>query len=279
MSTSVNYKGNTITTISNATRTLNTAGTWLEANITITDTSSGGGITIEDSNNATGVTCVITGSELPTIEPLNVTVNGTYTASGSTGGYSPVTVNVSGGGGSTPSATQHTIVFTFSDNTNTTITAYWDDAFISSAITATTPATYGSKTVTLAQLDGVTWYEPSNIPIGVELIDFTAVTNHYIINASGVEESYPGTSVSDYTLIDPTMTFTFKGYQWFYVGFYDSSKTPISTLYIDQVKDSATGEIATGTLNSTNIPANAMYVRIDSLSSPTSSTMSLIRAT
>ena len=58
-------------------------------------------------------------------------------------------------------ATAHSIYFEFSDSTNTTITAYWDDSFISDAITATTPTTYGQKTVTLAQLDGVTWYEPS----------------------------------------------------------------------------------------------------------------------
>lgn len=61
---------------------------------------------------------------------------------------------------STPSATAHTIYFEFSDGTDTTITAYYDDSFISNAITATTPTTYGQKTVTLAQLDGVTWYPP-----------------------------------------------------------------------------------------------------------------------
>ena len=59
----------------------------------------------------------------------------------------------------TPSATAHTIYFEFSDSTDTTITAYYDSTFISDAITATTPTTYGGKTVTLAQLDGVTWYE------------------------------------------------------------------------------------------------------------------------
>lgn len=62
-------------------------------------------------------------------------------------------------GGSTPSATQHTIYFEFSDSTDTTITAYYDSTFISDAILATTPTTYGGKTVDLAQLDNVTWYE------------------------------------------------------------------------------------------------------------------------
>lgn len=61
--------------------------------------------------------------------------------------------------GGTPSATAHTIYFEFADDTNATITAYYDSTFISNAITATEPTTYGGKTVTLAQLDGVTWYE------------------------------------------------------------------------------------------------------------------------
>ena len=60
--------------------------------------------------------------------------------------------------GGTPSQTQHTIYFEFSDNTNTTITGYWDDSFISDSITATTPTTYGGKIVTSASLDGVEWY-------------------------------------------------------------------------------------------------------------------------
>lgn len=42
MSTTVNYKGNTIATLDNETKTLTTAGTWLEDNIEIVDVSSGG---------------------------------------------------------------------------------------------------------------------------------------------------------------------------------------------------------------------------------------------
>lgn len=80
-------------------------------------------------------------------------------------------------GGGTPSATSHTIYFEFSDNTNTTITAYWDDSFISSAITATTPTTYGGKTVTLAQLDGVTWYSYDPTEQWETLFDASARVN------------------------------------------------------------------------------------------------------
>ena len=71
------------------------------------------------------------------------------------------------GSGGSPTATQHTIYFEFSDSTNTTINAWYDDAFISNAITATEPTTYGGKTVTLAQLDGVTWYDVTS---GWELV-------------------------------------------------------------------------------------------------------------
>lgn len=39
MSTTVSYKGNTLTTVNNQTRTLNTAGKWLEGDIALTDTS------------------------------------------------------------------------------------------------------------------------------------------------------------------------------------------------------------------------------------------------
>jgi len=60
--------------------------------------------------------------------------------------------------GGTPSATQHTILFEFTDETSTTITAYYDSSFISDAIRATTPTEYGGKTVDSASLDGVAWY-------------------------------------------------------------------------------------------------------------------------
>ena len=101
MSTTVTYKGSSLTTVNNATRILETGGAWLEDDITIENVSSGGG---------------------------------------------------------TPSATAHTILFEFEDITSASITAYYDSAFISDAITATTPTEYGGKTVQEASLDGTTWY-------------------------------------------------------------------------------------------------------------------------
>ena len=43
MSTTVTYKGSTLTTVNNQTRTLNTSGKYLEDNITLVDVTSGGG--------------------------------------------------------------------------------------------------------------------------------------------------------------------------------------------------------------------------------------------
>lgn len=42
MSTTVTYKGQTLTTVDNQTKTLQTAGTWMEGDLTLTDVSGGG---------------------------------------------------------------------------------------------------------------------------------------------------------------------------------------------------------------------------------------------
>ena len=137
-------------------------------------------IVVADVANTTGTTAVITGDQADLITKT-ITLNGTYSATDDNAdGYSAVTVNVQNGASTSnvqnnygtevvvtsapgvgPSATQHTIYFEFTDETNETVYAYYDDTFVGDAITATTPATKGQKTVTLAQLDGVTWYSYS----------------------------------------------------------------------------------------------------------------------
>lgn len=183
-----------------------------------------------------------------------------------------------GGGGGGGGATQHTIHLEFSDSTDTDIDVYYDDALISTMITAYEPTTYGQKTVTLAQLDGVTWYEPANIPIGVQLVDFTAVTNNYVINSSGAVVAEQWYSVSDYTPIASGMTFTFSGCRWFYASYYDSSKAYISSFYINNYTTESpyNSNVGDGTLSS-GIPSNAAFIRISSVGNPDEHELSLIR--
>lgn len=185
---------------------------------------------------------------------------------------------VLGTGQGGPSATQHTIEFEFSDGTSTTLTGYWDAAFITSAITATAPSAYGGKQVTLAQLDGVTWYAPTPIPIGEELIDFNEIHAGAAINDDGsIVESDYWNCVTEYTPIDSTMTFAFKCNQYANIGFYDANKNPISSLYADAIKDSAENYVAYGTLTPARIPANAKYVVLVGNTYGPEDTLSLIR--
>lgn len=124
-----------------------------------------------------------------------ITLNGIYDPDDDNAdGYSEVTVNVANGAsmtevqnqygtelvitsaqGSAPSATRHTLYFEYEDSTNEMEYAYYDDSFISSAITATTPTTRSNKTVTSAQLDGVEWYSYTPTPGPTPSGDYTTL--------------------------------------------------------------------------------------------------------
>lgn len=94
-----------------------------------------------------------------TMMAKTITTNGTYNATDDeVNGYSSVTVNVSGGGGTSP-ATQHTLYLEFSDNTNTTIPIYCNDSIITALITdSPPPVSYNGKIINSAAFDGTTWY-------------------------------------------------------------------------------------------------------------------------
>ena len=135
------------------------------------------GVTVPQGANSDDLADLI-GSIASDLTTKTITLNGSYSAQyDNADGYSAVTVNVANGAsmtevantygtelvitsaqGSAPSATRHTLYFEFEDETTETEYAYYDDSFISSAITATTPTTRSNKTVTSAQLDGVEWY-------------------------------------------------------------------------------------------------------------------------
>ena len=182
----------------------------------------------------------------------------------------------SGGGGG---ATQHVIHLEFTDNTDTDIDVYYDDSLISTMITAYNPSTYGGKTVSLAQLDNVTWYEPSSIPIGVELIDFSKTTNDYVVNSTGAVVAEQWYSVSDYTPVSSGMTFTYSGCYWFYIGLYDESKNILGSvsMYSDGTQRQDNQNICDGVLSGNELPSDVAYVRITSTYNPDSTILSLIR--
>lgn len=258
------------------------------------------GVTVPQGANSDDLADLIAAiaSDLTT---KTITLNGSYSAQDDNAdGYSAVTVNVQNGASMTevantygtelvitsaqsaaPSATRHTLYFEYEDTTTETEYAYYDDSFISSAITATTPTTRSSKTVTLAQLDGTTWYSYTptptpSIPLNTELIDYSKVTNNMAIYSDGSIQETEWIAVSDYTVIDPTMTFTFKGNCWYYIAFYDSSKTLLDVLYIYD-NSTVSGNVGTGTLSPSNIPAGSAWVRISCDNNPDSSELSLIR--
>ena len=178
-----------------------------------TDVSSGKYIYLASGQKVAGT------NEDDVLTAKTITLNGTYDPDDDQAdGYSEVTVNVQGGAsmtevantygtelvitsapGSAPSATRHTLYFEFEDETTATVYAYYDSAFIGNAITATTPTTYDSKTVTSAQLDGVEWYSytPEPTPSGnwqtvfdgqVQILDNTPYSQFWI---TALAEIYP----------------------------------------------------------------------------------------
>lgn len=90
MSTTVSYKGNTIATLDNETKTLTTKGTWLEDDIEITDESSGGEVLIVDTPDANGGTIreITTGNAVKLEGAKTVTPSSTQQTITPSQGYS-----------------------------------------------------------------------------------------------------------------------------------------------------------------------------------------------
>lgn len=167
------------------------------------------------------------------------------------------------GGGNTPSATKHTIHFEFTDKTDTDIDVYYDNTLLSTMIQAYTPTMYNSKLVALAQLDGATWFNPLNIPLNTELIDISAAEIEYSVGDDGSKEASPYNTISDYILIDPSMTFSYVCMHWSNYAYYDDAKNVVGVITASYDIDSydESGNIGYGTLTPTKIPSNARYVR------------------
>lgn len=272
--------GTTIIDISDTTAVASDVATgkyfYLATGEKVSGTGSGGGtgaISVVDTTDSHGGT-------VRTITALDISDTTAVAADVAQGKYfytaaGVKTAGTASGGG--PSATQHTIYFEFSDETDTTITAYYDSTFISDAITATTPTTYGGKTVTLAQLDNVTWYNPADIPLNTQLIDYTKLSSNTSINSQGQAETTQWYYASDYTAVDSNMTFSYVASLWHYIGIYDENKNVIRVIYAytDATPDQYDSNIGRGTLSGNEL-TGAKFVRISS-SYDDSTGLSLIR--
>lgn len=243
-------------------------------------TRTGTAVTVTASELASGNKSISdngSGIDVVGYSTVDVTVPNAFTITdtSNTSGTTAVITAGTGGGG----ATAHEIHLEFSDSTDEDIDVYYDDSWVGNLITSTTPTTYGQKTVIEAQLDGVTWYEFNPIPLNTQLIDFTAITNGYVIDDNGEEAASQWSCCSDFTAIDPSMTFSYIGYQWYSVAFYNAQKTFISGFNIYQDPTvTVVNDYGNGTLSPSNIPSTAAFVRISSYpNNPTSSQLSLIR--
>lgn len=103
MSTTITYKGSTITTVDNETKKLDTAGTWLEDDITVTDNGGGGTVIVVDTPDSHGGTIgTITAQNVVRLQGAKtVTPTGSsQTITPNTGydGFESVIVEAIGGG-------------------------------------------------------------------------------------------------------------------------------------------------------------------------------------
>lgn len=80
MATTVTYKGNTLTTATNQTKILKTAGKYMEDDVTITDESAGGVVVTEEIDVGGGIIKHIT-SGVVISGTKQITSNGTYDVS------------------------------------------------------------------------------------------------------------------------------------------------------------------------------------------------------
>lgn len=156
--------------------------------------------------------------------------------------------------------------------------------------TAGTASGDGSVTITdEANATGITCVittssEPTpptpDIPLNTQLIDYaTLITGRHIDGTDGSESVNEGACCTTYIMVDPSMTFSFVGYRWFDLAFYDSSKTYISGVMQNDYADTISNDYAHGTLTPARIPSNAEYIRLSSYPNVniTSTQLSLIR--
>ena len=200
MSTTVIYKGSTLTTVNNQTRTLKTAGKYMEGDVVLTDVSVSAPNVWQDQDGY--VHLDDEGTTPITVEPLSVTQNGTYTAT--TGhAYSPVTVNVSGGGSSSASKKQ----INFIDYDGTIVESYTKTEWQSITALPSNPSHTGLTAQgwnwTKAQIDAqLTAMPDGDVWVGQMYITDDGKTRIYIHLEEGRLHPYLGICPNGTVVVD-----------------------------------------------------------------------------
>ena len=141
----------------------------------------------------------------------------------------------------------------------------------STSIKFTSGITYKYKLI-----GGYTLQQTDSIPLNTELIDFAKVTSDTAINSTGEATSAQYYCTSDYTPVDPSMTFTYIACRWYYIGVYDSNKEVLRTIYVYNDATTVSQDntnMGQGTLSGNKL-LGAAYVR---LTGSTNTYISLIR--